>query len=113
MKSLIALIFIATVSLATPAAAIDEKGNWVTQGARSCGEWLKAKQEQEVARTILGFWLAGFVTGANLYRPGKENYLEGTDLQSAMLWIDPYCTENPLTDTADAAKNLIEELTGR
>ena len=52
-------------------------------------------------------------TGANLYRPGKKNYLEGTDVTSARIWIDKYCTKNPLSNAAKAAEALIEELTGR
>ena len=107
MKSLIALTFIATVSLATPAAAVDDKGAWMAQGARSCGKWLTA---EEWERAVYKNWLAGFIAGANAYRPGKAQYLEGTDLQSALLWIDKYCTENPLGHTGEASFALIEEL---
>ena len=84
MKSLIALIFIATVSLATPAAAFDEKGSWMAQGARSCGKWLEYKHKEDGnswERTVYKNWLAGFISGANAYRPGKAQYLEGTDVQ--------------------------------
>jgi hypothetical protein len=64
MKSIIALIFVATVSLATPSAAIDEKGGWTSLGARSCGEWLEHKQNGGWPRTALDSWLIGFITGA-------------------------------------------------
>ena len=113
MKSIIALVFIATFSLATPSAAIDEKGDWTSLGARSCGEWLEYKQNGGWPRTALHSWLVGFISGANRYRPGKADYLESTDVKSAMLWIDKYCTESPLKDAAKAADALIQELAGR
>ncbi len=116
MKSLIALIFIATVSLATPAAAFDEKGSWMAQGARSCGKWLEYKHKEDGnswERTVYKNWLAGFISGANAYRPGKAQYLEGTDVQSSMLWIDKWCTKNPLNNTGNAAAALIIELARR
>ena len=113
MKSIIALIFIATFSLTTPVAAIDERGSWTPYAARSCGAWLENRQEGGWVEIIDGNWLTGFITGANLYRPGKKNYLEGTDVKSARIWIDNYCTKNPLRDAADAAADLIKELARR
>lgn len=113
MKSIIAIIFIATVSLAAPVGADDAKGRWFAQGAVSCGKWLELKREGGMMRSTLGLWLAGFVSGANAYRRGKKNYIEGTDMDSAMLWIDKYCTENPLSNSGNAAHALIEELAGR
>lgn len=117
MKSIITLIFIATVSLATPAAAIDEKGRWFAQGAASCGKWLDIERRDggrnSWERISQLSWLAGFVAGANAHRFGRMNYLESTDLPSAMLWIDKYCTENPLSDSGAAAFALIKELAGR
>ena len=64
-------------------------------------------------RSTFGLWLAGFITGANAYRRGKRDYIEGTDMDSAMLWIDKYCAENPLSHSGEAAYRLIEELAGR
>jgi hypothetical protein len=113
MKSIIALVFIATFSLATPVAAFDERGGWTPYGARSCGAWLEDRQEGGWADVGLTNWLSGFISGANRYRPGKSDYLESTDVKSAMLWIDKYCTKNPLRNAAEAAKALIEELAGR
>jgi hypothetical protein len=113
MKSIIAIIFIATVSLATPAAAYDAKGRWFAQGVYSCGDWLEAQRKDNWERVSSHNWLAGFLAGANLYRRGKKNYLEGTDVNSAVLWINKYCADNPLDHSGDAAYSLIEELAGR
>ena len=66
MKSIIALVFIATFSLATPVAAFDEKGIWTHYGARSCGAWLENRQEGGWAHIIDGNWLSGFITGASV-----------------------------------------------
>jgi hypothetical protein len=108
MKSIIALVFIATFSLTTPVAAFDERGSRTNYGVRSCGAWLEDRQKGGWANLAITNWLSGFITGANLYRRGKADYIEGTDVKSAMLWIDNYCTENPLRDAADAVEALIE-----
>jgi hypothetical protein len=119
MKSIITLIFIATVSLATPAAAIDEKGRWLSAGAISCEKWLEYKTLEDGFswhRFIRTGWLAGFISGANAYRRGKADYLEGIpsrDTGIPMLWIDKYCAENPLHNTDVAAFALIKELARR
>ena len=93
--------------MATPAAAVDEKGYW------SSGDWLEAQRKDDWERMSSHNWLAGFITGANAYRRGKVNYIKGIDNKSAALWINKYCAENPLEDSSDAATALIRELARR
>ena len=116
MKTTIIAALTALMLMSGPAAAIDAKGNWTAQGARSCGTWLEHKRLEDGnswLRITSKHWLAGFLAGANRYRRGKRNYLEGTDMDSALLWIDKYCAENPLKHSGDAAHRLIEELAKR
>ncbi len=99
-----------------PAAAHDEY-RWIPYGSISCGKWLARKPNAEGVnswhRITLASWLSGFISAANAYLPGKENWLEGSDIDSAMLWIDKYCADNPLSQSAIAGQALIEELRSR
>ena len=67
--------------------AVDAKGDSGSQGAESCGKWLvnkRLKDGKSWTRITNRFWLAGFISGANVYRRGKASYLEGTDMDSAI-----------------------------
>jgi hypothetical protein len=96
--------------LVAPVQAGDEAGEYGHYGSVSCGLWVNAKEEKGLERTMLLGWVAGYITAANALVPGKINWLEGSDLDGAMLWIDTYCNENPLSNTHDAMKVLMREL---
>jgi hypothetical protein len=107
------IAFFVTMLVAAPVQARDETGTYMHYGARSCGKWVNAKEEDGWYWTVLQGWVAGYITAANLWIPGKYDWLEGSDLDGAMLWIDKYCNENPLSNTTDAMKILMRELGAR
>ena len=102
--------FAVMMLVAAPVQAYDGAGTYTSIGAHSCGKWLEAKKEDEWMRRALGAWVAGYVTAANAWVAGKEDWLEDTDRQSVMSWIDKYCRENPLSNSAKAMKKLMREL---
>ena len=106
------IAFVATLLIAVPGHA-DEAGGYVTFETRSCIEWIRDKKEDSWSRVLDVFWVSGYLTAANAYIPGKANWLEGSDLDSAMLWIDNYCEQKPLSNSVAAAAKLLIELQGR
>ena len=105
--------FFVMMLVATPVQAVDGAGIYTILAARSCGQWLEAKKEDDVHRVSLRDWVAGYITAANAWIEGKKDWLEGSDLSSAMLWIDKHCRENPLSNNGNAMKRLMLELGAR
>lgn len=102
--------FAVMMLVATPVQAIDGVGNYTVFGHFSCGKWLQAKKEDSWDRSIVKGWVAGYITAVNVWIKGKKNWLEGSDIPSAMLWIDKHCRENPLSNSADAIDVLMLKL---
>lgn len=82
-------------------------------GAASCGTWTGDRQRNEARSQLNQAWVLGYVTAYNLYKPDQQGMVKPMDSRAMMLWIDNYCDANPTQDISDAAKALIEELTGR
>ena len=75
----------------------------------SCGAYLKEAAENPSACSAYGFWIAGFVTGAN----AAKDRMTSTDAPAAQAWVDNYCRENPLDLFVMATVRLDEELDRR
>jgi hypothetical protein len=82
-------------------------------GAASCGTWSADRQRNEARSQLNQAWVLGYVTGYNIYKSTQDSVTKPMDTRAMMLWIDNYCDANPDRDIADAAKALIDELTGR
>jgi hypothetical protein len=57
-------------------------------------------------------WLLGFLSARNVYGRGPD-FLEHTDSQAVIMWVDNYCLQHPLDYVDEAAVTLIKELTRR
>lgn len=82
-------------------------------GGASCGTWNADRQRNEARSQLNQAWVLGFVTAYNQYKPLHESMSKPMDSKSMMIWIDNYCDAHPQMDISDAAKALIEDLTGR
>jgi hypothetical protein len=82
-------------------------------GGASCVTWSQDRQRNEAQSQLSQAWVLGFITGYIIYKPPQRTMPKPMDSRSMMLRIDNYCDANPEKDIADAAKALIEELTGR
>jgi len=82
-----------------------------TRGTPSCANWINSKGvsgQENWPRTVATAWLIGFLSGIALDQ-GK-NFLDGTDTDSLVLWVDNYCAANSLKNVAEAGAVLSAEL---
>ena len=82
-------------------------------GGASCVTWSGDRQRNESKSQLNQAWVLGYVTGYNIHRSSQDGTTKPMDSRTMMLWIDNYCDANPARDISDAAKALVEELTGR
>ena len=95
------------------ASSMTEATVIIGSGGASCGTWTGDRQRNESRSQINQAWVLGFVAGYTIYKPPQDSMPKPVDARSVMLWIDNYCDANPNMDISDAAKALIEDLTGR
>jgi len=109
MKAIRAAFVFALVFAASRADATTIIGS----GGASCGTWTSDRQRNEARSQINQAWVLGFLAGYTIYKPPQDSMPKPTDARAVMLWVDNYCDANPTMDISDAAKALIEDLTGR
>ena len=82
---------------------------YTTFGAFDCGQWIKDQSPQKRV------WLLGYMTGLSAMfttlRTGQGDPLgKINSADQIYLWMDNYCTKNPLTTVATAGIDLYIEL---
>ena len=72
--------------------------------ASSCGTWVA----ERARRRALGLeqWLMGFLSGVGWSQPDGDDPLTGLDANAVFLWMDNYCSKQPLEPIAMAAARL-------
>ena len=107
------------------ANSFDSEGIYTSYDSTSCGRLIQIINDERSERLrykgtvdpfamLTGYyakkvgWLAGYLTAVNTYMPGGKNHVN-TDLESAMLFVEKYCRENPLSDFATAAAKLVNQ----
>jgi hypothetical protein len=101
-------LLIALIVIAGTAQAAGKPFAFAGLGDLSCGKYLHEPDEK---RAIHGWWLAGFVSGANSTK-GRQT-TESGDAEAAQAWVDEYCRTHPLDNFVQAAVKLDEELDRR
>lgn len=106
------LIFVATSAQAQKL----EAGEFYILGAGSlsCGKWLEI-QRYESGRLQGMQWILGYLTGYNSQNASglfKSHQVRPADGESAVAFLDTYCSNNPLSNVASAALALVETLGG-
>jgi hypothetical protein len=86
------------------AQARDSAGSYATVEARSCAAFLRDQQAHGWAYDSDTAWVAGYLTAYNAQTPDTGDILGGSDLSSAMLWLQNWCK-------AHAADGLAEGMT--
>jgi len=81
----------------------------IGSGNVSCGKWLE-ERENRTLRAQRMQWLLGWVSAYNWSNVSRQVQLQ--DGQSALAFVDRYCTNNPLQPVLGGAEALIEELGG-
>ena len=85
-------------------------------GSRTCGQWIKNKNEDVGINTSWGSianhnWLVGYLSGEASAL--QLDFLNGVDPESIYLYVDNYCGKNPLNESSDGANSLINKLIDR
>lgn len=78
-------------------------------GNNSCGMWLDSKTNQN-ARFAYRSWVLGFLTGSNWHTTNSQAKI--SDPETAGVFIDQYCANNPLHSITLAAAALVHEAGG-
>ncbi len=107
MKTPIRIIAAAAICLAAQSSFARET---TTIGTPDCGQWLTEKTP------IRKIWLAGFLSGMNVFHMATSNRdpLDGlSSMDQAYAWMDSYCGKNPLNNIGHGGLDLFIELIER
>ena len=52
----------------------------------------------------------GYISSANMYEPNTPDFIQGTDYNAIIAWMDNYCRAHPLDRIDIAALALVGEL---
>jgi hypothetical protein len=78
--------------------------------ANSCGTWTHERQVGSTKSLLMGVWVLGFLSGANVTGPQNNDLLAATDYAGIYGWIDNYCKAHPLKEFMAAVDALVDEL---
>jgi hypothetical protein len=87
-------------------------------GSRSCETWIEARRNERskevfkwVQATAAKSWLVGFLSGMNATSATpKFDFLDAMDADTATLWMDKYCRENPTESMSAGGRQLFRNL---
>jgi hypothetical protein len=104
------LILAAMLLGAMPGAqARDSAGSYATVEARSCATFLRDQRAHGWAYDSDTAWVAGYLTAYNAQTPDTGDILGGTDLGSAMLWLQTWCKANGAAGLAEGMSDLTKD----
>lgn len=98
-----------------PARAADDVARtyrWMGSETFSCGNWPRSAAYTRADKALMLNWVLGFLSRAG-GEEGRPDILRGVDQETVSVWLDNYCTANPLDGVATAAHRLQDELTRR
>jgi hypothetical protein len=88
----------------------------VSFGDHDCGQWMK-RTDSGALRVAREAWLTGYLSGLNWMHVANEpkEKISGplskvNSLDQMTLWMDNYCTKNPLSSASTGAVKLFLEL---
>jgi hypothetical protein len=99
----------------TSSEAGDLWGKWTGKGIgnTACNEHVSYKQESSEQYRLNLFWLQGFIDGVGYQRfitLGDYRLSPVYESDSMEIWIENYCSENPLESLFQAVESFIKEL---
>jgi len=118
---------VGTFELKDPAAPFEEAANspavveiiditeYAVEGAgvKSCEAYMADRQQNDSMQFVDLNWVKGFITGVNYLHAetkGNPQLGAGLDMDALTLWIDNYCSDNPLATLSDASAALVDQL---
>jgi hypothetical protein len=82
-------------------------------GSVSCEDFVQARHENNTTRIgKYKQWVYGYFTAVSMYYPPANNkrFLDSTNSNDALTWIEHYCRKDPAGNLHDAVKSLQNEL---
>lgn len=76
-------------------------------GLKSCQSFLDARQDDNAGAVAFIDWLSGYFSAANKTSRHRNNFFGLADLQSALSWLDQYCSARPHAAFAGAVGTLL------
>ena len=108
-----ALILAAAVASPCTAAEKDGRYTILSMGTKSCGDVVADFKEGGPGKLSNSIWIAGYLTAVNEHIATRSNIAAGTDAEAWNLWVNNYCSANPLETLASSATALFSELSKR
>jgi len=98
-----------------PCVAAEKNGRYtiLSMGTKSCGEVVADFKEDGRAKQSNSIWIAGYLTAINERVSTRSNITAGTDPEAWSLWVNNYCSANPLESLASSTTQLVFELSKR
>jgi len=80
-------------------------------GNSDCGQWVANSKSDFAMKT----WLLGFMSGlsSGISDPKNDPLKKINSAEQIYLWMDNYCTKNPLRTVSSGGNNLFLELSGK
>jgi hypothetical protein len=108
-KKIFLLVLVATSTFVAHPANSQQEGP-VIFGEYDCTQWLT---ERDVSKKNLQkIWLMGFISGLNTVNPNRNTdpLSKLKSANQAVLWMDIYCSKNPLDSIYKGGITLFLEL---
>jgi hypothetical protein len=104
------IITVVLVLLSSSTQSADKTGSYaiIGSGTASCGKYVEARKSDSDGNYRA--WLAGYISALNLMTKDTYNVMGETDTDGMMLWIENYCTGNPLKRFESAAQAVSAKL---
>jgi hypothetical protein len=111
---LVAILLLAPGVLAGPSAATaaDAKGNYALRGigGETCQALMAELQQDQQAPIETAFWLLGYMTAINHYRPDTYDVSPVLDASGMLTMLAGLCREHPEALAETAANDLLRRL---
>lgn len=99
-------IFVGLLLVSLTAWGADKNGAFQSQGQRSCGTFIEARNSRSDQGGYAGAWIGGYITAYNAITPNTYSILGASDYNSVILWMENWCKANPLSSVTSGMEEL-------
>jgi hypothetical protein len=113
-RAIAAMLLAAAWAVTPEAAAVDAKGNYALRGigGETCRALIGQLQENAQAPVETAFWLLGYMTAVNHWRPDTYDISPVLDASGMLTMLAEICREHPDALAETAATDLLKRLAG-
>lgn len=104
MKNTLKAFLLVVISNSLIQSSIAQQSTFEVRGATTCGTWIKERRDDRYPSWSNERWLIGYLSGIAIAR--HQNILGGIDNYSIYMWMDNFCRENPIKNTAEGAQEI-------